>query len=356
MTEPLTTPASVIDLRGLLHGEEADVVRCIDAMRKRGWILVRLTDDLKSGAATAGADLQAFFEKNDPMKIEKNPGLKLGSRNTGDELWRLHVSHPLLGYEAVGSDRQALRILTGGELSSQKLPPSCEKEVKDLGEVVDAALRKATEKISVPLFGMSIAELAEVKPEMPFFCDNTDGSNYALMEAAFYHNRGEGGEVCAPHHDPGLLSLNVLSAEPGLQFKCESEEWHDVDDPSWSLGVLWTGAAAADISKKTVAPAIHRVVLPNKSHKPRLSIWSEICTKDQIFVSNDVLGEGVTVQGDKICIPNVYGGKGKPYIVSIQKGSVLETLKLVSMVKGLPMSKVMRRPVYNDEGEVIDVK
>jgi hypothetical protein len=43
----------------------------------------------------------------------------------------------------------------------------------------------------------------------------------------------------AQHFDPGLISLNILSTLPGLQFLA-GEEWIDIPQQS-NMGVLWLG-------------------------------------------------------------------------------------------------------------------
>ncbi|CAF3580105.1 unnamed protein product [Rotaria sp. Silwood1] len=86
---------------------------------------------------------------------------------------------------------------------------------------------------------------------------------------------------CVPHYDPGLLSISILSTHEGLQLKnMTNNEWvHGPLEPN--IGVIWLGEAASQITQNRLKPGIHRVVYPQES-KPRLTLWYELCTIEQL--------------------------------------------------------------------------
>ena len=77
-----------------------------------------------------------------------------------------------------------------------------------------------------------------------------------------------------------------------------------------------------------------------------MSVWSEICTREQVFLDLES-----SEKPTKLLVPNLFGKD--PYIVPVKEGGVLEAMRLVQKLKGLPASKIMRRPIYNEDHEVI---
>jgi hypothetical protein len=49
-----------------------------------------------------------------------------------------------------------------------------------------------------------------------------------------------------------------------------------------SIGVIWLGEAASILTRNRFKSGIHRVVYPRTVHQPRLTIWQEVCTEEQI--------------------------------------------------------------------------
>jgi len=89
---------------------------------------------------------------------------------------------------------------------------------------------------------------------------------------------------CAPHYDPGLISLSILSTSPGLELKDANGNW--ISAPiGHEVGVLWLGETAFK-ANETMQPALHRVTYPQE-FKPRLTMWYEVCTANQ-----EVIGRG----------------------------------------------------------------
>jgi len=108
-----------------------------------------------------------------------------------------------------------------------------------------------------------------------------DIAYYLNDEKVFEKSELEVEENCAPHYDPGLLSLSVLSTHRGLElYDPVKEEWvpHLGDDKS--LAVLWCGEAAQQATNGLLRPAVHRVI--RQLDKPRLAIWYEICMFKQV--------------------------------------------------------------------------
>jgi len=88
-------------------------------------------------------------------------------------------------------------------------------------------------------------------------------------------------ENCAPHYDPGLLSLSVLSTHTGLElYDPYNGQWIPHTGEDKRIAVLWCGKAALEASYGLLRPAVHRVI--RQLDKPRIAIWYEICTFNQV--------------------------------------------------------------------------
>jgi len=348
--------STTVSLQEIVDGKRKAVGTVVDAMRTRGWIFVKLSEDIVELARLAEAPLMKFFSSG-----------KLTQRQIDKQ--REKLLHPQLGYDESDPVKPSLRILTGTELEQQVLSKAIKpNHLKSLSTSVDDALVGLTESLAMALFGVSPAKLGK-DHKLPLLASDDKKATkkqpkYALLEAAYYRNKSvDREENCAPHYDPGLFSLNVLSNQPGLQFQDEEGNW--VADPAEAgLGVLWTGWAATEAAKAAEMPevkaAIHQVVHPGKMTKPRLSVWSEVCTLEQVFSENlfqiwhspDKKIEFSTPT--ELLVPNVISAK-HPYKVPVKEGGVLEAVKTVQQLKGLPMSKVIKVPIFNDDGEVVKV-
>eukprot|EP01006_Ploeotia_vitrea_P048514 TRINITY_DN67242_c3_g7_i1.p2 TRINITY_DN67242_c3_g7~~TRINITY_DN67242_c3_g7_i1.p2 ORF type:complete len:383 (+),score=39.52 TRINITY_DN67242_c3_g7_i1:63-1151(+) len=184
----------------------------------------------------------------------------------------LHVPH-----------KESLRILTGNHLSPADYPPACAEQLKQLAEIMD----KEMKTLATELFG----DLSALNANFPLFggvSEYVESSrpHFALLDIAHYFNIDsmQSGPLandlnCEAHTDPGLISLNVCNSSSGLQFwDPQTDSWVDCPtDPS--MGVLWCGDAAVDISNGKMKAGKHRVVRGNDS---RISIWHEICTAEQV--------------------------------------------------------------------------
>jgi len=220
------------------------------------------------------------------------------------------------------------------------------------------------EAVAQPFFGLSPQEAAE-KLDLPLILPEKDDSpHFGMVDVAFYHNYVEQKDRppmnCIAHYDPGLLSLSVTQTYEGLQLQDAAGNWVEGPPPnSPHLGVIWTGDAAHQLNNSFKA-GIHQVAYPAVLGTPRLSIWGEICTRDQALFDDEESplkkkkGKDLKFNGaTKIIIPNIFG-KNK-YTVAVQPGKLLEALKLVEEVQGLPFSKIMRRPILNEQGEVTGI-
>jgi len=169
---------------------------------------------------------------------------------------------------------------------------------------------------------------------------------------------------CVAHYDPGLLSLSVTQTYEGLQLQDAAGNWVEGPSPNNPhLGVIWTGDAAHQLNNSFKA-GIHQVAYPAELGTPRMSIWGEVCTRDQALFDDEQsilkkkgkdAKESLKFNGaTKIIIPNIFGDD--KYIVAVQPGKLLEALQLVEQVQGLPYSKIMRVPILNEQGEVTGIK
>jgi hypothetical protein len=225
--------------------------------------------------------------------------------------------------------------------------------MNELASSMDTVLYHVSSVLCGPLFGAALMELG-AKHQLPLLTSGSDDDQrvpaFALLEAAYYDSKVSSRiESCAAHYDPGLFSLNVLSNQPGLQFQDAKGRWIAAPAGDNKYGILWAGAAARDASSD-VKPAIHRVIRPSQQEAPpRLSVWSEICTREQVFLGSIEEGKRPT----QIRVTNLFGCE--PYTVAVKEGGVLEAMRLIQELKGLPMSKTMKVPIYNDENEVCDI-
>lgn len=198
------------------------------------------------------------------------------------------------------------------------------------------------------ILGVTPTELARTA-DLPVAYTNHVG----MFDIAYYHNSragqappAEGSSIedvnCVPHYDPGLLSLSIFSSAEGLQLQNSStKQWHagpvNTVAGQEQFGVLWLGEAAVKVSKDKLKAGVHRVIYP-ASTGARLTMWSEMCTVDQVNGSEtDDLP--ATAPGN-VTIPNISGpGRNVTVAPGETKGA---TLFKIERKLGIPMSKVAR--------------
>jgi len=114
-------------------------------------------------------------------------------------------------------------------------------------------------------------------------------TQWSMLDVAYYFNNSQKfaesslivDENCAPHYDPGLLSLSILSTHIGLElFDPISQKWYSHTGEEKQIGIIWCGKAAQDASNGLLRPAVHKVI--RQLDKPRMAIWYEICTANQV--------------------------------------------------------------------------
>lgn len=194
----------------------------------RGYSFVTMNNDFISKVKQCEEDMNYFFNSDNKES---------------------YFREPVFGYFNV-PHKEVFRFATGDKLDNYDYPSN---HVKELSLIIDSFIFDFASKL-----------FPDIPDTVPF--------NYGLIDIVKYNNN-----IVRPndlniveHYDAGLLAFNFLSTAPGLEFKNEYNEW--ITPPSG--GILWTGAA-----NKIYQPGIHRVKTTNK---PRLSMWYEICTQDQM--------------------------------------------------------------------------
>uniref|UniRef100_A0A6B2LBK7 Isopenicillin N synthase-like Fe(2+) 2OG dioxygenase domain-containing protein n=1 Tax=Arcella intermedia TaxID=1963864 RepID=A0A6B2LBK7_9EUKA len=180
-------------------------------------------------------------------------------------------------------------MLTGGRMKQSWLPPQAKDLISNVSNALDQTMLDLMHAIALPIFNTTIDQFGSAP--IPFLkngpknlSDLNRNNNFGMLDIVYYKSPNPHSQTqlsVAEHYDPGLLSLNVLSDQPGLQFKTREGEWVDipVDD---NLCLLWTGEMCTYITLNRFPPAHHRVIVPSTTpFHPRLSIWIEICTEMQ---------------------------------------------------------------------------
>ena len=150
-----------------------------------------------------------------------------------------------------------------------------------------------------------------------------------------------------------MLSISVLSTHEGLMLQRGGGEWVSAPiERDVVIGVyimrVWAGAAAASAAEEgKIRAAYHRVDIKKKE---RMAVWMEMCTIEQAF-PRAVVKEGGVLGIENI---SIFGREQEPYRVKLREGGVTEACLLVEELRGLPVSRIMKRVVYDREGYVID--
>jgi len=181
--------------------------------------------------------------------------------------------------------------------------------------------------------------------------DNSLFKRFAMLDVAYYNHedhlkkKGEidkqGNEVVisvAAHYDPGILSLNVLNSEKGLQFLDENKNWVDIP-VSPSVGVLWAGALAEKITKGKVKPGWHRVFC-HKAAPVRMSIWIEACTSQQDLSMSIPSLEKITIgkasEADSVKFPSI-----RKYNKEFQADEDIPKFETITVYPGQSLSVIL---------------
>jgi len=157
----------------------------------------------------------------------------------------------------------------------------------------------------------------------------------------------------AAHYDPGILSLNVLNSQKGLQFLDDNQNWVDIP-VSDSVGIIWAGDLAQKITDGRVKPGWHRVMC-HKSAPLRTSIWIEACTSQQDLsmtlpgLEKITLAQAIDTQSVKFPFIMKYKGWGGPdkdipifESITVYPGQSLATvLTNTARLFGIPVTKAI---------------
>jgi len=222
------------------------------------------------------------------------------------------------GYNVSAEHKEGLRILSGTKFDTKLVPPSCDPELSKLVSELDDAVISFTTSISSTVFGLSKDELA-LKYPLPLLNKKNKKSGeekdekmqaFGMIDVAYYLNKKplEGGLNCVAHTDPGLFSLNILNTQPGLQFQNHEKKW--IDGPVGDkIGVLWTGDLAPIVSQGKIPKCYHRVTFPSVLNgdvaPPRMSIWIELCTKDQELDQAEKMLKMTAAKDGVLLLPSV---------------------------------------------------
>lgn len=364
----------VIKFESIECGNEEELRVLCNLFETQGWAFVRMPQEATAATRPAFTHLDALL-RNPPFV---GPYTLCSGRRHGPSLGLYHSPQKVSFTCPTGTELNS-SIAKGLPNSNQELRPAC----RALAAYLDDCLMKIVEATSALYFCLSPQELG-AQFDLPFLDrSSTEGeenkrSAFALFDAAFYEGetatffehedkneqyirRIQGhqkraktddcraaadgtGARCAEHYDPGLYSLWAGETKPGLKFKDDTGEWVP-PHPDGNVFVLWLGKAAQDANPKFVA-AMHRVDAPSATCPPRLSVWSELCTRDQIapkkwakFVSADII--------------EVRNARGKDKLrVRVQGGNLNKALATVSSILRMPMSKVILAPVFDEDGFV----
>jgi len=126
---------------------------------------------------------------------------------------------------------------------------------------------------------------------------------------------------------------------------------------------LWTGDLAPIVSQDKIPKCYHRVTFPfvpkDDVAPPRMSIWIELCTKDQELDQAEKMLNMIAAKDGELLLPSVVtpvapqvstsnsnkrGPKGNPMAsIPIKKGETLSAaLSRASRQYGMPMTKSIR--------------
>jgi len=201
---------------------------------------------------------------------------------------------------------------------------------------------KLAKSISPTLFGANIEIIGE-EYNLPTL---STIDKFGMFDIAYYLNdpnfEGPKDYNCAPHYDPGLISLSILATTSGLELQTADGTW--IKGPIYqnnpALGVMWLGEAAVKASQKRgslpLVAGLHKVSYANLEEKiPRLTMWYEICTKDQLMSNPD----GLFLTADNKPAIKVKNIIGADIVVGNTNDTTKDILFKIEKDMGIPMSK-----------------
>jgi len=259
-----------IELSSILQNDAPSIELLKIDLMKRGWTFIRMPAYLVSIVEKTIDPFNAFFSRNQDKKEE-------------------YKGRGFYGYSTV-EHKEGFRWLTDAHFPTEgiPLPPECSEIITEVTKVMDKIMVDLVTVLAEPVFQADIQTLAK-KCDLPLLLPKTaTNTPFGMMDIAHYMNspvllektKLPPGINCAPHFDPGLISLSILSTAPGLQlFDPSLDEWLDHTGEDKNIAILWTGQAAVDATNGQIQPGMHRVV--THPGKKRMALWHEICKRSQ---------------------------------------------------------------------------
>jgi len=254
-----------LDLSSILNKDKDTLFNLHAQLIRQGWAKVQMPDSLVKILELCIDPVENFF--------------KLPYTEKKTSTWN-HV----FGFTSV-THKQSFRWLTSDLLQPGLFPTLIREYLSALTNLMDSFMLELISSTGTVLF--NDAQNIGKKLNIPLLQSET--AKWSMLDIAYYLNdekKFEQSELivdenCAPHYDPGLLSLSVLSTHIGLElYDPITGQWVPHTGEDRRIAVLWCGKAALEASSGLLRPAVHRVT--RQLDKPRLAIWYEICTFDQV--------------------------------------------------------------------------
>ena len=323
---------TLVDFDNLSLGNADEIGRLEKAFRSNGWCFIRFPNhknQLVAKLEETQTILSAFFAQHpeDKSKYES--------------------SNPL-GYSRV-DHKEGIKVLAdqqGLQLQDKHSPLATDVEriLQSLALLMGhytAVIKSII--LNLPLLAQSSTrELVQLSP-------------LGMLDIVHYFNERTGPAIpppvgldthevnCVPHFDPGLFSLSILSTCEGLQLQDQTTEaWIDGPDNTERdqrcIGIIWLGEAASIMTQNGFKAGIHRVIYPRTQHKPRLTVWQEVCTVEQIETVLQPDDNPILLPGHR-AVQLVNQSKSKPLRVRPDGEKMSAFMKRVEIERGLSMSK-----------------
>jgi len=313
----------------ICQGDLAALSILESSLKKRGWVLLQLNDSLRRTVAALLAGTQDFWSSPEALQSKFCDA-------SGSIGW------------ARKADRETVRVLTGAMLQDMTgIVPSELRGLVELGNLLDGLCYQLISVMALPVFGLSVEEL-RCRSALPLLglCMEPRGNYHGMLDIARYLPTGDRPVSVAPHADPGLFALSLVSTEPGLQvFDPCCGVW--VAPPVGSA-VLWLGGTACEVAEG-LPVGVHRVVRPSGT-RPRDTIWYEVCADDQVpralrekglcFTEASPSAESVPQTGGSIQI-SVRTLAGRKIPIMVTPDTDVQTVKtLLEEEEGIPTQKL----------------
>lgn len=341
----------VLSFEKLTSGNADEIRRLEKEFESHGWCFVYLSnekDRLSEVLQESRAILMEFFKAKEEEK------------NT-------YQSSNAFGYSRVGH-KEGIKVLTNKSGLSREHKPLLSRDVQHAMTQLAVLLRRLTDALQSVIIKMPVIAQSRA-------WHTTALSPLTMLDVVHYFNQRQApaqqpdvglstDEVnCVPHFDPGLFSLSILSTGEGLQLKDQlTNSW--VNGPVNSdvsrhhIGVIWLGEAASLLTNNRFKSGIHRVVYPQAALKPRLTIWQEVCTVEQIaplLHANDsqaFIPEGVDIQ-----LTNQPGSRPLRVKAGGENRNVI--MKRIEHDRGISVSKAAPRHMnwsryLREDGDAVD--